>query len=186
MGQPKMLLPWCGTTVLGHLVEQWGRAGATQIAVVHAAGDSGIVAELDRLGIGENQRVANHDPTRGMFSSIRCAAGWENWQRLPHVAFALGDQPHVPLTTLEALAQFAAVHLRKICQPSRAGRPRHPVFFPKELFESLAGSKAETFKEFLVPYADERQLLELDDPALDLDIDTPADYAAARERFTSG
>jgi molybdenum cofactor cytidylyltransferase len=32
MGQPKLLLPWGKTSVLGHLIGQWQSAGAGQIA----------------------------------------------------------------------------------------------------------------------------------------------------------
>ena len=39
MGRPKLLLPWGGTSVLGHLIEQWEALGAKQIAVVCAAGE---------------------------------------------------------------------------------------------------------------------------------------------------
>src|SRR5947207_464975 len=47
MGQPKLLLPWRATTVLGHLIEQWQKLSAQQIAVVCAAGDQAIEQELN-------------------------------------------------------------------------------------------------------------------------------------------
>jgi len=49
MGKPKMLLPWGGTTVLGHLIVQWKALRAGQIAVVLATGDQPVSAQLDRL-----------------------------------------------------------------------------------------------------------------------------------------
>jgi len=39
MGQPKLLLPWHGTSVLGHLIGQWKDLRAGQIAAVSATGD---------------------------------------------------------------------------------------------------------------------------------------------------
>lgn len=183
MGQPKMLLPWRDTTVLGHSIAQWHRSGAAQVAIVCADAPPGIAAELERLGVSRGERIVNPDPARGMFSSIQCAARWEKWQAVPHIALSLGDQPHLSLATLQSVARFSAGHPECICQPSRAGRPRHPVFMPRNLLAALAHSEAGTLKEFLSSYADARQLLELDDPALDFDIDTPADYAAANERF---
>src|SRR5262245_22414275 len=50
MRQPKLLLPWGGTTVLGHLLGQWKALHARQIAVVCAVEGEAVVAELDRLG----------------------------------------------------------------------------------------------------------------------------------------
>src|SRR5437016_1251765 len=96
MGRPKLLLPWGKTSVLGHLFEQWQRLGTYQIAIVCAAGDSIIQAELDRLKFPAENRIINEAPQRGMFSSIQCAARWRGWKsELTHWAIALGDQPHV-------------------------------------------------------------------------------------------
>ena len=61
MGRPKLLLPWGETSVLGHLIKQWHSLGAKQIAVVCAAGDNAIQAELDRLGFPAR---VSHSPPR--------------------------------------------------------------------------------------------------------------------------
>ncbi len=76
MGRPKLLLPWGGTSVLGHLIRQWRALDAKQIAVVCARDDGAMQAELDRLGFAEENRICNPAPERGMFSSIQCAAQW--------------------------------------------------------------------------------------------------------------
>src|SRR5689334_5757311 len=72
MGQPKLLLPWGNTTILGHLVGQWTFLGAKQIAVVCRLDDAAMNAELNRLNFPERSRIVNPDPERGMFSSIQC------------------------------------------------------------------------------------------------------------------
>ncbi|HOW79579.1 MAG TPA: NTP transferase domain-containing protein, partial [Verrucomicrobiota bacterium] len=59
MGKPKLLLPWGGTSVLGHLIRQWQSLGAAQLSVVCAAGDSALAAELDRLGFPAENRILN-------------------------------------------------------------------------------------------------------------------------------
>ncbi len=184
MGRPKMLLPWNETTVLGHLVSQWQKTDASQITVVCAANDEGINRELDRIGFAREQRIINPDAARGMFSSVQVAARWPGWNAaLTHWAIALGDQPHLGAATLRAARDFAAQQFDKICQPSRNGRPRHPVFLPRRIFETLASSTHSTLKEFLSPHASEVRLSEVNDPGLDLDLDTPADFAEARMRF---
>ena len=98
---------------------------------------------------------------------------------------ALGDQPHLANATLRAVSEFAAQQLDKICQPSRNGRPRHPVFLPRRIFETLAHATHCTLKEFLSPHASEVRLTEVNDPGLDFDLDTPADFAEARTRFST-
>ncbi|SPE60815.1 conserved hypothetical protein [Verrucomicrobia bacterium] len=180
MGQPKLLLPWGETTVLGHLLSQWQRLGAQQIAVVCAADDTGLLPELDRLGFPAVGRIFNPAAERGMFSSIQCAARWPEWDAsLTHWAIVLGDQPHLRPNTLEAVLKLCAVQPSSVCQPSRAGRGRHPVVLPKAVFQRLAAAVASTFKEFLESLPTPVARAEQDDPGLDLDIDRFEDYEQA-------
>src|SRR3954470_21515571 len=85
MGRQKLLLPWGKTTVLGHLLEQWTRLGAREIAVVCATNAGDVEDELDRLSRLAPSRgqkpspIFNPAPDRGMFSSIQCAAKWPEW-----------------------------------------------------------------------------------------------------------
>jgi molybdenum cofactor cytidylyltransferase len=180
MGKPKLLLPWGRTSVLGHLIAQWRRLRAKQIAVVCVPGNRAIQAELNRLGFPDRDRIVNPAPERGMFSSVRCAAQWPFWQEgLTHWAITLGDQPHVQRPTLRRLLDFSARHPHKICQPSRRGHGRHPVLLPKALFRQLAASRVRTLKSFLAAKPRQVALCEVDDQGLDLDIDRPADYEKA-------
>ncbi len=186
MGQPKMLLPWGATTVVGHLIERWWQLGARQIAVVCAANDSNMQAELDRLGFPPQDRILNPQPERGMFSSIRCAAAWGGWREvLTHWAIVLGDQPHLRPETLLALMEFAAAHPDSICQPVSEGHARHPVIFPKHAFGRLAYSSAEHLKAHLQKHDERLCYVNLADPGFGLDIDRPADYQAALRLFRS-
>ncbi len=184
MGRPKLLLPWGGTSVLGHLIGQWNVLCAAQIAAVLATGDPVITAELDRLDFPRANRVINPTPERGMFSSVQCAARWSGWlAELTHWVIVLGDQPHLRRETLRSLLDFAGAQSSRVCQPSRRGRPRHPVVVPKTVFTELKISQAETLKEFLQSLPSGVALCELDDPGLDFDMDTPADYEQGLQLF---
>jgi molybdenum cofactor cytidylyltransferase len=180
MGRPKLLLPWGETTIVGHVIAQWRKLDAGQISVVCGAEDRRLQQELDRAGLPRKDRVVNPAPERGMMSSIRCAAGWTGGDtRLTHWAIALGDQPHLQIATLRAAAGFAALNPGCICQPSRNGRPRHPVFLPAAILRELALASEENLKAFLLSRATSRRLIELEDTGLNLDLDEPADYERA-------
>lgn len=184
MGRAKLLLPWGDTTVLGHLLAQWRALGAAQIALVRRAEDAALDHELSRLGFDRADCILNPDPGRGMFSSIQCAARWTGWRTdLTHWVIALGDQPHVRRESLRTLLEFAADHPDRICQPSRQGRPRHPVLLPKACFFQLAETDAPTLKDFLRTRADQIACREMDDAGLDLDLDRPEDYQRALALF---
>ena len=186
MGQAKMLLPWGSTSIMGHLIEQWQRLPAKQIAVVCAKSDHALQAELERIGCSPKERIINSSPQLGMFSSIRCAAGWPGWNLdLTHWVIALGDQPHLQLVTLRALIDFGAAHPQQICQPIRLGHPRHPILFPERAWRRLRTAGQEDLKQFLHAMSAERGFCEINDPGLDLDIDRPLDYQEARKVFLS-
>ena len=184
MGEPKPLLPWGTTTVIGHLLQLWWQTGAAQTTVVCAAQSEALNAELDRLCFPREDRIVNENPARGMFSSVKCAAEWSGWKEsITHWAIALGDQPHLSHETLSALIDFAAHNRHSICQASHHGRPRHPVIVPQPLWQTLAGSNHATLKNFLEVHRTARALIEINDPGLDFDIDRPADYEAALRLF---
>jgi molybdenum cofactor cytidylyltransferase len=181
MGRPKLLLPWRGTTVVGHLVSQWHGLGAAQIAVVLRAQDAALAAELDRLNFARQDRIENPQPERGMFSSIVCAANWTGWQKdISTWAFVLGDQPHLRSESLRQLLGFTAQNADAICQPEFGGRTGHPVILPRAAFEQLKNSGAATLKDFLKLSAAARVLCSVADPGLSLDMDTPEDYKRLR------
>lgn len=178
MGRPKLLLPWHGSTILGYTVELWRSLGAEQIAVVGAGDDEAMEREMDRMGLPADQRILNPVPEKGMFGSVQCAARWPGWRKdLVRWTIVLGDQPHIRAETLRSLLAFSTTRPEMVCQPARHGRPRHPVVLPRSVFVSLAGAATPNLKDFLSPLP--RALCELDDPGLDLDIDTPADHVAA-------
>ena len=179
-----MLLPWGVTSILGHLVEQWRLLRAAHLAVVCSAADDAISGELARLNFLSRDRILNPVPESGMFSSIRCATQWTGWKPgLTHWVIVLGDQPHLRRATLQKLIDFSGDHPQAVCQPSRTGRPRHPVVLPAEIFRELKDSTAENLKAFLQHPSIQVALCELDDPGLDLDIDHPADYEKAVQLF---
>ena len=180
MGRPKLLLPWRGTSVLGHLISQWQALKTEQIAVVCAPDDLLIQAELNRLGFSASNRIANPAPDRGMFSSIRCAAQWSGWKTdLTHWAIVLGDQPHIGRETLQNIISFSAANPERICLPKQGGHRRHPVVLPRQAFEQLSNSEEIDLRTFLDSLSIPPAICELNDSSLDLDLDTPEDYDRA-------
>ncbi len=180
MGRSKLLLPWKGTSIIGHLISRWRQLGGLQIALVLPPADRALEDELNQLKFPTENRILNPDPARGMFSSIRCAAAWTGWRApVTDIAIILGDQPHLRLSTLSSLLEFSDSLPGKICQPSYGGRPKHPVLLPRLLFKSLLGEECETLAQFLRLHKAQVELLEIEDEGLARDLDTPADYEEA-------
>lgn len=181
MGEPKLLLPWGETSVLGHLLAQWRALRAQQIGVVIAAGALPITEELDRLDFPKANCILNPAPDAGMFSSIQCAAKWPGWDPgLTHWAITLGDQPQLQETTLRQLLDFGARNPDKICQPLRGERRKHPVLLAKRFFHELKTTSAGDLKMFLVERASDLSGFQSNDAGLDFDMDTREDYERLR------
>jgi molybdenum cofactor cytidylyltransferase len=176
MGKPKLLLPWHGSTILGHLIETWRQLGA-DVHVVCGPRPDPVEDELDRLGSPEELRVVNPTPDDGMFSSIRCAAR-ANWPGdVTHFAIILGDQPHLKKSTLQKLLHSAEEEFDSICQPRHDGHFGHPVILPRKYFDELADTKAEILSDYLGDQ--DVAWCEVEDPGMELDINFPADYERA-------
>ena len=183
MKRPKLLLPWNDTTIIGHLIRIYGTLPIAQVAVVHYAGDTALRAELNRLEVSENERIPNPESTPEMFSSVVTGIQWTGWHAdLTHLTIVLGDQPQIARSTVSRLLDFSGEHPEHICQPSAAGRRGHPVILPRGLAERVAGGKYRHLKEALREYADRVLLLPVGDASVTRDIDTPAEYSAAREQ----
>lgn len=180
MGQPKLLLPWGNRMVVEHLIDQWLSVGASQVALVVAA-DNSALTEVVRKG-GRAICVPNPDPDRGMFSSVRCAAEWRDWKpTLTHWTISLGDQPHLQKATLSELIEAVRTDPQAVWQPSYQARRRHPVILPGGAFHDLRQTAATDLKNFLEASSIPRKTVEVDDPGLEIDIDTPEDYARAKK-----
>jgi molybdenum cofactor cytidylyltransferase len=181
MGQPKLLLPWNSTTIVGRLLHVWTAVGATQIAVVCNREHESLLAELQRLQFKPQNCIFNPCPERGMFSSVQCAAEWDGWNSsVTHLVITLADQPHLRESTLSGLLMAAREQPEKIVQPARKARARHPVILPKADVQALARCDLDTMRDFLELRSADRLLVEMDDPGLDVDIDRPEDYELAR------
>jgi molybdenum cofactor cytidylyltransferase len=176
MGRNKTLLPWRGTSVLGHR----RGLGAAQIGVVLRPDAGEVEAELDRVQFPRAWRVINPRPEEGMFSSVQRASGWEGWEGgLTHMVLSLGDQPQVRAGTLERLVQFGREHPGAICQPLYGGRRVHPVWLPQGAFAAMARAGEGTLREFLGRGEWAWEGVEVEDAGLALDLDHPEDYALA-------
>jgi molybdenum cofactor cytidylyltransferase len=187
MGRPKLLLPWYASSVLGHLLAQWGALRARQIAVVCAPSDQALQAEVARLNFPSSQLIVNAAPENGMFSSIQTASRWPGWRpELTHWAIVLGDQPHLRQDTLRTVLALCAGNPDKVCQPAYLGRLRHPVLLPKAVFGRMAQADTPDFKSFLAGLSGKVLACDVEDPGLDLDIDCPADYEKALELARCG
>ena len=180
MGQPKLCLPWGQTTILGHIREQWLRAGAERILVIHAPGESAVTRELDRLGVAPENRAPTVAMERGMMGSVITAASRAVQDpSLSHLVISLGDQPQIKAATFKKLLRTCLISPGELVRVVHHGKPGHPLALPANVLAELSTTPIETLRDFLrlkeMPVCD----LTIEDSGVLLDVDTPADYARA-------
>lgn len=175
MGQPKMLLPWEETTVLGQAATTLADCGVDEIVVVTGGARELVEAEAARLAESLPVRAAfNAEYQAGeMMSSIRTGLAGLG----PQVAatlIALGDQPQLSLESARKVVSAWKISGARLIIPSFNLRRGHPWLVGRDLWAELGAAR--TAREFLNAHADEIIYVDCDETVLK-DLDTPEDYA---------
>jgi molybdenum cofactor cytidylyltransferase len=173
-GRPKALLTVDQQTFIARVVDTARRAGVSRLVVVlgHAAD------EVERaLGDAADVTVAlNPEPARGQLSSLK--VGLREAAECDGALAWPVDHPLVRTATVTQVLAEAARHPGKAVVPRFEGRGGHPTFFPRTLFSALMSLPDEAGARGLFERHPEAVLrIDVEDPGVRHDIDTPADYA---------
>jgi molybdenum cofactor cytidylyltransferase len=133
LGQPKHLLAYRGTTVLGATLDMARGCGFEQLLVTLG----GASAELrDRVDFRDCQVVENEQYASGCSSSIGAALGVLD-DRAEGIILLLGDQPEVTTGAVARLREAAGSSLLGVCRYDDG--VGHPFWFRRHVFDDLRG-----------------------------------------------
>ncbi len=177
MGQPKLLLPWGQTSVLGQVIETLRQAGIEEVLVVVGAWREEIEKAASGYGV---RSVFNAGFAQGeMLSSIQCGLR----AQLPGTRAALiclGDQPQVREETVRNVCAAYRQSGASLVIPSCQNRRGHPWLAARPLWEELLALPREaTPRAFLQAHSQEVQYVPADESILQ-DLDTPEEYLRQR------
>ncbi len=204
MGQPKMLLPWGETSVLGQVIETVQRAGVEHILVVTGGARVQVEEIVRRYAEGGRQDAIssrhNADYSKGeMLSSLQ--AGLRALIQPPSslrdtspifkengggregaaALICLGDQPQVQEGSVRAVVEAFEAGGSNLVVPSYQMRRGHPWLVARPLWdEILAMSPDKSPREFLNRHAGEIQYVNVDTPSILADLDTYEEYLKSR------
>ena len=177
MGQPKMLLPWGETTVLGQVINTFRAARVEDLLVI----TGGAREQVEAL-VGDSARtVFNPNFAAGeMLSSIQ--AGLAGLQPETEVVLiGLGDQPQVQERSVRLVVEEQTKSGAALIVPSFQMRRGHPWLVARPHWdEILRMGPPETPRDFLNRHASEIRYVEINDPGILKDLDTPEDYLKSR------
>jgi molybdenum cofactor cytidylyltransferase len=176
MGYPKPLLTIDGQTFLEKI-------SATMLAVVpRLIVVLGAHADRIRPAVPRDERitvVGNPDYMRGQLSSLKAALG-KIGPNSDGVLVHLGDHPKVRVDSFSAIVDAYYRTRSPIVIARCAGRRGHPLIFDRSLFAELLAAPEEQGARYVVNADAVRvRYVDVDDPGINLDLDTPEDLARA-------
>lgn len=202
MGEPKLLLPWNGQTVIEQVLQAWKATAVDRILVVVRQSDHALAAICQRERV-EVLRPAMDPPD--MKTSVQVALHWleaksnEGGQALPSAwLLAPADQPRLSAAVIQQLldefsattATAATISVPTITVPSSSaltssvptilvptyqGRRGHPVLFPWKLAEAVHRLEENEGVNRLLGVYPVREIV-VSQPTITDDLDTPDDY----------
>lgn len=189
MGQPKMLLPWGGGSVLEHVISVFARAGIEDILVVTGAAreqiEEAIMKYEQRYPV---RSVHNENYAHGeMLSSLQCGLRVlahplpSTAERLTAAALVgLGDQPQIQERSVKLVCEAFMKTKSPLVVPSFQMRRGHPWLVAYPLWaELLDMHPPQSPRDFLSAHSVEIHYVNTDTPSILADLDTPEDYQAS-------
>ena len=173
MGRPKQVLPYGTSTILETVLANVLASPVDGTLVVLGSAADKVAPLLAKLPV---ETIVNPDFRSGMLSSVQ-----RGIRALPASARAalifLGDQPAVgPETAARVVAAYRASG-RGLVLPVHAGRGGHPLLVDLKFRAEIEGlSSGIGLRELLARHPDDILRVEIEDPGVILDIDTPEDY----------
>jgi molybdenum cofactor cytidylyltransferase len=177
MGSPKALLELDGGTFLARLVRALRGGGCAEVVAVVGPQDEAGPRRIAHLARLEGARVETN-PVAGseQIDSLRLAI-----RSLPAEAEAVVVTPvDVPAVSAAVVAALIEGHRRSgapVVRAGHRGEPGHPTLFARSVFaELLRGDLAEGARSVVRAREAELLTVEVEEPGVLIDVDTPADY----------
>lgn len=181
MGQPKALLACAdGRTFVRTLADALRAGGVHRLVVVGRHDDDRLRLEVS--GIGAATFVVNGNADRGgqlssLIAGLDALDGPNRCAGMRGLMVAPVDAPLVSPGSVAALIAAFTATGAAIVRARYRQRNGHPVVFARALFDELRGADPQVgAKAVLRSHAAAIVNVELDDPAVVADVDTPEDY----------
>lgn len=173
MGTPKQLLDYGGKPLLRHAAEVGLASICRPVLAVLGSQAELIGKAIEDLPL---EIVLNPRWEEGMGTSIHAGVEIAQARNLDGVILALADQPLVTAAILNRLVETHLETGQAIVSSQYAGTVGVPVFFARAFFANLLKlAPGQGCKGLIV--AHEAQVMRLDCPEAEVDIDTPQEYA---------
>lgn len=178
LGQPKALMPWKDTDFLGACLRQMDPLALNKVVIVVNPIVAAQCGDLSHYEMATEVVVLeNPEPEEGHLDSLQLGLRsllTSNW-----VLTQLVDYPQTSPYTLAQLVLQAPTDCSMVV-PVQGGRRGHPIIFKQEMYADLLICPKEQGPRWAVARHQHRRChVEVDDPYIHRDIDTPEEYRQA-------
>jgi nicotine blue oxidoreductase len=175
MGRDKGLLEIGGVSFLRWTVQALQEGGCEPVLVVVADGEDALADEASTAGAVV---LLNPDPGEGPITSLRIALAALDGA-IEGVAYLPVDHPMVRSDTVRLLLDAARRGGSSLTIPRYEGKRGHPAVFGRALFAELLDPQLDGGAKTVVHrHLSTALLVDVDDPGVTIDIDTPDVYEA--------
>jgi molybdenum cofactor cytidylyltransferase len=174
MGVPKMVLPWKNTTVIGQVVDVLAQAGINEMVVVTGGAHEKVEAALEGLPVKLvfNPRYPEDEMAYSLQAGLLALS-----EEVEATLVALGDQPQIECTVVQAIMAAYQQSKAALIVPSYKMRRGHPWLMVRSLWpEVQILPSGRTLRDVLNAQAEQINYLQVDTPSILQDLDTPEDY----------
>ena len=183
MGQPKGLLELEGRSFIRHVVHALIEGGCDPVVLTVAEGAREALLEAEASGA---LVLTNADPGEGPITSLRLAIE-KLGGSVDAIAYLPVDHPTVKPATVATLLTAARDRSADLVVPIYGTKRGHPAVFGSALFDELIDPDLEGGARTVVHrHLGSALLVEVRDPGIIGDVDTPTDYAALVREFGAG
>jgi molybdenum cofactor cytidylyltransferase len=177
MGSNKLIAELDGEPIVRRTVRAVLASRARPVVVVTGHEADAVRAALTGLAV---KLVHNPDFADGMSTSLR--AGVAAAGAVDAALICLGDMPRLEPRHLDAVIDaYRTGDPDEIIVPTCDRKRGNPVLWPRSYFPEIAELSGDVGARALIDrHADQVRLLAIDDPAILVDVDTPAALAALR------
>ncbi len=180
MGQPKLLLPWGDeSTIIRELCRMVAACTVGEVIVVTGADREAVEAQLAGLPVRTvyNPHFARNEMISSLQAGLSAAAASSS-----ACLVILGDLPALTREIVEQVLEAYRAGRGRIVVPVYEGRSGHPVLFDRAFWPELARLEVGSPPRMVVETnRGDIYRLAIASSAILRDVDTPDDYASARQ-----
>lgn len=173
MGQPKALLKIGEHTFLDHIAASLANSKLELVYVVLGDHAERVEPTLPKTV----HAIHNSNYREGQLSSLKVAIEKAQYENCDGALVTLVDHPLVSPQVVERLIENFYLSRKRLIIPTHQGKRGHPILYSREVFPEILSAPANVGANSIRQANLEHTLeVEVDEPGVLIDIDTPQDY----------